>query len=95
MIIAIDYDNTYSADPPMWDEVIKTFQASGHTVVCVTARPEMMGQPVLDSVGKLVPCLFCGGEWKREYALKHGYKVNVWIDDMPEYIGPQTIIGHR
>lgn len=95
MIIAIDYDNTYAADPPTWDEVIKTLQAAGHTVICVTARPELMAQPVLDSVGKLVSCLFCGGEWKREYALKHGYKVNVWIDDMPEYIGPQTIIGVR
>jgi hypothetical protein len=54
-----------------------------------------MGQVVLDSIGKLVPVVFAGGEWKREVALKQGYKVDVWIDDMPEYIGPQTIIGHR
>lgn len=93
MIIAIDYDNTYTADPLAWNEVIKILISAHHTVICVTARPEIMGQPVLDSVGQLVPVLFAGAEWKREYALKRGYKVNVWIDDSPEYIGPQTLIG--
>ena len=95
MILAIDYDNTYTMAPDIWDETIKLFLSAGHTVVCVTARPEVMGQVVLDSVGKLVPVVFAGGEWKRETAIKHGYKVDVWIDDAPEYIGPQTIIGHR
>lgn len=95
MIISVDYDNTYTADPAMWDEAIKLFLSVGHTVICCTARPEIMGQVVLDSIGKLVPIVFAGGEWKREACLKRGYKVNVWIDDMPEYIGPQTIVGHR
>jgi hypothetical protein len=95
MIISIDYDNTYTADPNLWDNFIKTALSIGHTVICVTARPEVMGQVVLDSVGQLVPVVFAGGEWKREVALKQGYKVDVWIDDMPEYIGPQTIVGHR
>jgi hydroxymethylpyrimidine pyrophosphatase-like HAD family hydrolase len=93
MIIAIDYDNTYTADPTTWDNVIKTFQAAGHTVICVTARSEAMGLPVLNSIGKLIPCLFCEGAWKREYALKHGYKVDVWIDDSPEHIARQHLIG--
>jgi hypothetical protein len=95
MIIAIDYDNTYTADPELWDSFILSSQAKGHTVICITARPEIMGQPVKDSVGKLVNVLFAGGDWKREYAAKHGYKVNVWIDDMPEYIGPQNLIGRK
>jgi hydroxymethylpyrimidine pyrophosphatase-like HAD family hydrolase len=95
MIIAIDYDNTYTADPHLWDEFIRSAEATGHTVICVTARPDTMGQPVLDSIGKLVPVIFCGGEWKREVALSRGYKVNVWIDDSPEYIAPQLLIGRR
>lgn len=95
MIISIDYDNTYTADPALWNNFIQTALDIGHTVICITARPEVMGQVVLDSVGKLVPVIFAGGEWKREMAVKNGYKVDVWIDDMPEYIGPQTIIGHR
>ena len=95
MIIAIDYDNTYTAAPDMWNETIKLFQSAGHTVICVTARPEVMGQPVLDSVGKLIPVIFAGAEWKREAAKKRGYNVNVWIDDSPEYIGPQTLISGK
>lgn len=96
MIIAVDYDNTYTADPSTWDNVIKTFQAAGHTVICVTARSDAMGQPVLDSIGQLVPVIFAGAEWKREAALKRGYKVDVWMDDMPEYVGPQThILGRK
>lgn len=92
MIIAIDYDNTYTASPDMWNEAIKLFQSAGHTVICVTARPEIMGQPVMDSVGKLIPVIFAGAEWKREVAVRRGYKVDVWIDDSPEYVGPQTLI---
>jgi hypothetical protein len=95
MIIAIDYDNTYTADPNLWNNFVTTALEIGHTVICVTARPEIMGQVVLDSIGKLVPFVFAGGEWKREVALKRGYKVDVWIDDMTEYIGPQTIVGRR
>lgn len=95
MIISIDYDNTYTTAPTLWDDFIRLSLAVGHTVICTTARPEVMGQVVLDSIGRLVPVIFAGGEWKREVALKRGYKVDVWVDDMPEYVGPQTIIGHR
>jgi hydroxymethylpyrimidine pyrophosphatase-like HAD family hydrolase len=95
MIIAIDYDNTYTAAPELWNEMIKLFQSSGHTIICVTARPEIMGQSVLDSIGKLVPVVFAGAEWKREAAEKRGYKVNVWIDDSPEYIAPQHLISGK
>lgn len=93
MIIAVDYDNTYSADPETFDQVIKVFQAAGHTVICVTARPETMGQSVLNSIGKLVPVVFAGVDWKREAAERRGYKVNVWIDDMPEMVAKQVLIG--
>ena len=92
MIIAIDYDNTYAADPPTFDKVIQTFQEVGHTVICVTARPAVMGQPVLDSIGKLVPVVFAGARWKKEAALARGYKVDVWIDDTPNSIEQQFII---
>ena len=95
MIVAFDYDATYTLDPILWDEIIKLMLKVNHTVICVTARPEIMGQEVLDSIGQLVPVLFAGGEWKREYALKHGYHVDVWIEDSPEYVGPQLLIGTK
>lgn len=87
MIIGIDYDNTYSADPETFNKVIETFKAAGHDVICVTGRNDgAMGVPVRNSIGKLVPVIFAGSESKRTAAKKRGYYVNVWIDDMPSMI---------
>lgn len=87
MIIAIDYDNTYSADPESFNKVITIFKEAGHDVICVTAREEgVMGVPVHNSIGKLVPVIFAGSVSKRTAAKKNGYVVDVWIDDMPMMI---------
>jgi hypothetical protein len=89
MIIAIDYDNTYSADPETFNKVITIFKEAGHTVICVTGRDGgLMGDPVRASIGKLVPIVFAGSAWKEDAAEEKGYIVNVWIDDMPEMISP-------
>lgn len=93
MIISVDYDNTYTADPELFTQIIKLLQAAGHTVICVTGRNDAISQPVLDSIGKLIPCVFAGGEWKRDAAAKAGYKVDIWIDDDPTYIGKQILLG--
>jgi len=92
MIVAIDYDNTYAADPPTFNKIIEIFKQAGHTVICVTGRSAAMGQPVLDSIGRLVPVIFAGNDWKRDAATKRAYNVNVWIDDMPEMIGPSNLL---
>jgi hypothetical protein len=87
MIIAIDYDNTYTADPETFNKVIALFKAAGHDVICVTAREDgAMGVPVRNSIGKLVPVIFAGSLAKRVAAKKRGYDVDVWIDDMPAMI---------
>lgn len=93
MIIAIDYDGTYATDPVLFNSIINLFKAAGHTVICVTGRSAgAMGQPVLDSIGKLVPVVFAGTEWKARAAQQAGYTVSIWIDDMPGMISPVDII---
>ena len=94
MIIAIDYDNTYTADPVTFEKVIALFQAAGHTVVCVTGRSDdgVMDVPVSNSIGKLVSVVFAGMEWKAVAARKQGYNVSVWIDDIPGMIAPADLI---
>lgn len=91
MIIAIDYDNTLTADPEGWTQFIKMMQARGHEVVCVTGRSDIgeWGEEVRREIGGLVKIVFSGNQWKRAAAEKAGWKVNVWIDDMPEYIAKQ------
>lgn len=95
MIIAIDYDGTYTTDHETWNKVIHLLINLGHTVICVTGREDIksMSEPVMLSVGRIIPVVFAGKEWKREAALKKGYKVDVWIDDTPEMIGKQFLIG--
>lgn len=94
MIIAIDYDMTYTADPETFEKVIALFKAAGHTVICVTGRSDdgVMDVPVRNSIGKLVPVVFAGKEWKATAAKKQGYNVSIWIDDMPGMISPVDII---
>jgi hydroxymethylpyrimidine pyrophosphatase-like HAD family hydrolase len=92
MIIAIDYDGTYSADPETFDKVIDLFIAAGHTVICVTGRSNdgVMDVPVRESIGKKVKCIFAGVGFKLEEAGNQGYKVDIWIDDRPQWIDPQN-----
>lgn len=95
MIVAVDYDNTYTAAPELFEKIIQLFQEAGHTVICVTGRGLDMSQPVMDSIGKLIPCIFAGGDWKIDAAAKHGYKVDIWIDDNPSYIMKQVLLFHK
>jgi len=91
MIISIDYDDTYTKDPETFNQVIKLFQEAGHTVICVTLRHPFQGEEVKNSIGKVVSdVLFTSGQMKKEYAIKAGYKINVWVDDLPEMIAEMT-----
>ena len=94
MIIAIDFDNTFTADPEAWREVILMMQARGHRFVCVTGRSNEgeWAEQVNKALDGLIPVVFAGHQWKREAAKKAGFDVSIWIDDMPEYIGQQNIL---
>lgn len=95
MIIAVDYDDTFTKDPELWSMVISLAKIRKHTVYCVTSREEKFGgQEVKDSMGSLVDAIyFTNGEMKEKYMLQQGIYVNVWIDDCPGMISQVTMIG--
>lgn len=95
MIIAIDYDKTYTLDPDLWNAFILKAQQRGHKVICVTNRDNSkeLSEPVLNSIGKYCQIIFAGSKWKRESAKEAGWMVDVWIDDMPEMIGSSLLLG--
>jgi hypothetical protein len=96
MQIAIDFDDTFTRDPEGWLEVISLLQGRGHSVVCITLRSDLgfMGQEVTKQLEHIIPIVFCHGKLKRKVALEAGYKIDVWIDDMPGLIDePGFIIG--
>ena len=92
MNISIDFDDTYTRDPQLWNDFIHIAQAAGHTVYCVTARGETFPDEVtevLDTIGKLISpynCIFTDGKQKRQFCLNKNIHISVWIDDMPEAI---------
>lgn len=83
MIISLDYDLTYTADPTLWNNFLRNCMLRGHTVYIVTARPDdcpIDKEPLVDKV------FYTAGESKKPYMEKQGIDVNIWIDDSPNMI---------
>lgn len=89
MLLAIDYDKTYTADPAFWLSVIALAETRGHRFVCVTGRGEngAYGAEVKRAIAGRIPIVFTDGAPKRAAAEQAGYKPAIWIDDLPETIG--------
>lgn len=75
MIIAIDYDGTYTADPVLWEHFIDCALLGGHQVTCVTMRyptePIEMSCPVFYTSRKAKAVAFVA---------------DIWIDDKPHWL---------
>jgi len=90
LLIALDFDFTYTADGECFLEIISVFQKFGHRVYIVTARSEEHDQyhgddfPMLKELG--VDTIFCDGKAKQEYTESLGLIFDIWIDDSPEGI---------
>jgi hypothetical protein len=82
-VIAVDYDDTYTADPELFSSFIKAAQARGHLVVIVTARHS--NKPVSVEGCEV---FYTDGAPKASHMNAAGLEVDIWIDDWPELIGP-------
>lgn len=88
MNIALDWGDTYTADPLLWRTFIAACALSIHNVYIVTSRHEN-AQDTLDP--QQLPqgisgVIYTGGEAKSSYCARELYHIDVWIDDRPEYI---------
>lgn len=81
-LIAVDYDNTYSDDPELFELFIKAAQERGHLVFIVTARAESQPVPV-----KSCEVFYTDGANKAPFMREHGLDIDIWVDDWPELIG--------
>ena len=89
-VIVIDYDDTYTADPLLWNWFIDQAKERGHDVWCVSCRHQIeMEDPKL-TIGLLIGedrCVGTNGVAKRDYLFRHhGVYGHIWIDDNPSWV---------
>ena len=76
MLLALDYDKTYTADPAMWDDFIQLAQDYGHEVKIVTMR-----YPNEAIYGLPIDIVYTSRKAKSTV-----FKADIWIDDSPAWI---------
>jgi hypothetical protein len=84
--IALDFDDTYTEDPELWDRFIGDAQRQGHTMFICTARNQAKHGGEIESVFPGLEVIYSNGGKKREAMQRENISVSVWIDDMPELI---------
>lgn len=88
LTIAVDFDETFTADVDLWTSFILIAQSKGHKVVCITARKESFDsrRELETALPKNVDIYFAYDMAKLNYAEKYGIEVDIWIDDSPYMI---------
>ena len=86
--IAMDFDDTFTADPQLWSRFIKDAKERGHRFYCVTARRDSAENIELinqwfDKYECQMPIVFANLASKVATMEKRGIKVDIWIDDAP------------
>jgi hypothetical protein len=88
--VALDYHNTYSADPKFWDTFIYMCWMRKWDVYCITHHVgEKQNEKLMDSIGKILPkdcIIFTMGKAKQDYVDSIGLKIDIWIDNNPIHI---------
>ena len=95
MIISIDFDQTFSADPKMWGEFARQATLAGNIVVMITRRQDTPDnqKEIADTLGVYAAAfshvmLIGSDTLKAHAAAAAGISVDVWVDD-----SPQTVMG--
>lgn len=85
MIIALDYDGTYTADPELWLEFVKHASRNGHKVICITMR--FPHENTIDPrLTELIDVMCTSRKAKKQFARTQGVVPDIWIDDNPEWL---------
>lgn len=95
MIIAIDFDDTLTADAALWRQFIYAAERFRHHVICVTARRDTDDNREsitewMRAHGIDLPVYYTSLGSKVDFMLKRDIKVDIWIDDDPR----KCALGH-
>lgn len=95
--ISLDWDDTFTRSPRLWEAFVRTlaYEKVGARLIIVTMRREDEGdilkewaQAVNTSIDLEYPIeiYFTGRKAKKPFMENLGVKVDIWVDDMPEWI---------
>ncbi|MCK5810384.1 MAG: hypothetical protein KAH00_04805 [Cocleimonas sp.] len=82
--IAIDWDNTVSADPEFFIDLIRKFQKAGYTpFICTLRAPDEENIAEITAVlaARNIAIYLTDGQEKQSYMQNLGINVHLWIDD--------------
>ena len=82
--IAIDWDNTVSADPVFFIDLIKKFQKAGYTpFICSLRAPDRENIAEIKSIleARKIAIYLTDGQDKYDYMKDLGVDVHLWVDD--------------
>lgn len=86
-VISIDYDETFSLNIDLFLNAAKLFESAGFKVICCTCRNSKFKDEKLQFIEDSgIECYFTSGMAKKDFLLKQGIVVSVWIDDDPKTI---------
>jgi hypothetical protein len=80
MKIALDYDETYTAAPVLFEAFVAMAKQLGHQVTFVTYRQDKYDNEDIhaDAQSLGIDIVFTSGKQKR-----HVFEADIWIDDSP------------
>ena len=87
MLIALDYDGTYTADPELWDSFIALSRERGHRVIIATMRYPTELSGISSLIDKVDDIIFTSRKAKKPFVIASiNENPHIWIDDNPEWL---------
>lgn len=87
MLIALDYDETYTKDPDFWLAFIELSQKHGHQIVVATMRTLDEKAEMCDRLHAAVPWIVPTHRMaKKRFLATFDIHPDIWIDDNPAFI---------
>lgn len=84
MNIGLDWDNTYTRDPQLYNGFIDIAVLRGHNVYITTSRG--MDTPIEFIPIGIKTVIYCNYRAKYDVTRQQGIVIDNWIDDDPYYI---------
>lgn len=87
MLVALDYDGTFTACPMSWFQIAMMLRANGHRVIGCTMRTPAQHKDMHPKYFEACDEVhFSSFQGKREFLADKSIFPHVWIDDTPEFI---------